>query len=124
MKDSLKDRLSLINENTTLEKEIHKKEIEQLKIQKELERAKYNSLQSQINPHFLFNTLNVIQLTALFENAEQTGKLIESLGAILRYSLEHQETITIGEEIFFIKQYLKIQQARFNDRLKYTVKMW
>jgi len=122
MKDSLKDRLSLINENTTLEKEIHKKEIEQLKIQKELERAKYNSLQSQINPHFPFNTLNVIQLTALFENAEQTGKLIESLGAILRYSLEHQETITIGEEIFFIKQYLKIQQARFNDRLKYTVK--
>lgn len=122
MKDSLKDRLSLINENTTLEKEIHKKEIEQLKIQKELERAKYNSLQSQINPHFLFNTLNVIQLTALFENADQTGKLIESLGAIFRYSLEHQETITIGEEIFFIEQYLKIQQARFNDRLKYSVK--
>ncbi len=122
MKISMRDRLDLISENTLLEKEIHTKEIEQLKTQKELERAKYHSLQAQINPHFLFNTLNVIQLTALFENAEQTGKLIESLGAIFRYSLEHQDDITIEDELFFIEQYLKIQQARFKDRLQYSIK--
>ncbi|MGD1820491.1 MAG: sensor histidine kinase [Pleomorphochaeta sp.] len=122
MTTSLKDRLDLINENSILEKEIHTKEIDQLKLQKELERAKFRSLQAQINPHFLFNTLNTIQLTALFENAEQTGKLIESLSVIFRYSLEHQDEITIENELFFIKQYLKIQKARFKERLEYTIK--
>jgi sensor histidine kinase YesM len=122
MTTSLKDRLDLINENNILEKEIHTKEIDQLKLQKELERAKFRSLQAQINPHFLFNTLNTIQLTALFENAEQTGKLIESLSVIFRYSLEHQDEITIENELFFIKQYLKIQKARFKERLEYTIK--
>ncbi len=122
MKISLRDRLDLINENSILEKEIHYKEIEQLKIQKELERAKFRSLQSQINPHFLFNTLNVIQLTALFENAEQTDKLIESLATIFRYSLEHQDEITINDELIFVEEYLKIQKARFKDRINYTIK--
>jgi sensor histidine kinase YesM len=122
MKISLRDRLDLIHENNILEKEIHTKEIEQLKIQKELERAKFRSLQSQINPHFLFNTLNVIQLTALFENAEQTDKLIESLAAIFRYSLEHQDEITINDELIFIEDYLKIQKARFKDRINYSIK--
>ncbi len=122
MKVSLEDRINLINENTELEKEIHAKEIEQLKIQKELEQAKFNSLQAQINPHFLFNTLNIIQLTAMFEEADQTGKLIESLSVIFRYSLEHQDEISIEDEIFFVEQYLKIQQARFKERLTYSIK--
>ncbi|MGD1822009.1 MAG: sensor histidine kinase [Pleomorphochaeta sp.] len=121
MKISLQDRMKLIEENSLLEKEIHKKEIEQLNIQKELEKAKFNSLQSQINPHFLFNTLNIIQLTALFENASKTGKLIENLSCIFRYSLEHQEEITIKEELDFTEQYLKIQQARFKERLQYSI---
>lgn len=121
MKVSLEDRINLINENTELEKEIHIKEIEQLKIQKELEQAKFNTLQAQINPHFLFNTLNIIQLTAMFEEADQTGKLIESLSVIFRYSLEHQDEISIEDELFFVEQYLKIQQARFKERLTYSI---
>ncbi len=122
MKISLQDRMNLIKENTLLEKEIHNKEIEQLNIQKELEKAKFNALQSQINPHFLFNTLNVIQLTAMFENAEKTRKLIESLGIIFRYSLEHQNEIKIEDELYFVEQYLKIQKARFKERLEYSIK--
>lgn len=121
MKKSLRDKLDLIQKNASLEKEIHIREMEQLKTQKELEKAKFKSLQAQINPHFLFNTLNIIQLTALFENADRTNKLIQSLAAIFRYSLEHQDEITIREELFFIEQYLKIQKARFNERLTYSI---
>lgn len=57
----------------------------------------------------------------MFENADRTNKLIQSLAAIFRYSLEHQDEITIREELFFIEQYLKIQKARFNERLTYSI---
>jgi sensor histidine kinase YesM len=91
-----------------------KSELDQLV--KELE---LRSLQNQINPHFLFNTLNVVAKMAYLEDANQTSRLIEAVAAILRYNLgDLNRTVTLADEIKSVKEYFFIQQTRFFDRIK------
>ncbi|HHW41692.1 MAG TPA: histidine kinase [Syntrophomonadaceae bacterium] len=97
--------------------------IRSLKFQEELKNAlneaNYRSLQSQVNPHFLFNSLNSLARMAMLEGAEQTEKLSYALARILRYILQNfKGTVTIAEEIKMLQDYLFIQQARFSDRLQ------
>ncbi len=114
MKASLKERMEL-------EHRLHRKELEQVRMTRELDRARFLSLQAQINPHFLFNTLNTISRTALFERADSTVGLINSLASIFRYTLEFQDDVEISKELEFTRQYLNIQQARFGDRVSYRI---
>lgn len=116
--NSMKHRLK---ERHDLEKKLHRQELEQEQTSRELEKARYLSLQAQIDPHFLFNTLNVISHTALFENASGTVKLINSLASVFRYRLEFKNEVTLADEITFVREYLEIQQARFGERLKYKL---
>lgn len=87
----------------------------------ELEKeAQLKALQSQINPHFLFNTLNVIDKMALIEGADTTCELIESLSDLLRYNLrKSNSTVTIKDELYILRQYVYIQKTRFSDRVEY-----
>ncbi|MNV65596.1 Sensor histidine kinase YpdA [compost metagenome] len=86
---------------------------------KELE---LQALQSQINPHFLFNTLNVLSRLALLEGADKTSDLIISMSNLLRYSLQRLDTpVTLQEEITHIKEYAAIQQARFRERIRFEL---
>ncbi|MDY0290123.1 MAG: histidine kinase [Sphaerochaeta sp.] len=121
MRQSLRERLEMIAENTKLEKMIHSQEMEQMRTTRELEKARYKALQSQINPHFLFNTLNIISRTALFEEANSTVDLIDNLASIFRYTLEYHDDVTLEEELRFVREYLTIQQFRFADRLDFTI---
>ena len=121
MKQSLRERLEMIAENTKLEKMVHSQELEQMRTTRELEKARYKALQSQINPHFLFNTLNIISRTALFEEANNTVDLIDNLASIFRYTLEYHDDVTIEEELRFVREYLTIQQFRFADRLSFSI---
>ena len=82
------------------------------------EQAKLLNLRGQVNPHFLFNALNTIRRIAQQEKAPQTEALILSLSKIFRHSLYNNEALaTLSEEIEVTKQYLKIQKARFGDRI-------
>ncbi|HKL59398.1 MAG TPA: histidine kinase, partial [Sphaerochaeta sp.] len=121
MRQSLRERLEMIAENTKLEKMIHSQELEQMRTTRELEKARYKALQSQINPHFLFNTLNIISRTALFEEANNTVDLIDNLASIFRYTLEYHDDVSIEEELRFVREYLTIQQFRFADRLTFSI---
>lgn len=95
----------------------NKHEVEEM-----LKEARFQALQSQINPHFLFNTLNVISRSVNFESAAVTQKLIFSLSQLFRYTLEHNEKhSTIEVEIEVVKKYLYIQEFRFNDRLSVSL---
>ncbi|MFA7109747.1 MAG: histidine kinase, partial [Sphaerochaetaceae bacterium] len=123
MKKSLSENMDLILENAKLEKQIHKKNLEQIKTSEALKTAKYQSLQSQINPHFFFNTLNTISRTALFEEAENTLKLINNLAGIFRFTFEQNDKITLKEELDFVEKYLEIQTTRFHDRISYSMKL-
>lgn len=79
-------------------------------------------LESQINPHFLFNTLNSIARMAFLENSPNTEELIYCLSDLLRYSIQQVEDFpTIESEIQNIEKYLFIQHTRYSDRLNYTI---
>jgi len=121
MKASLKERIETLDENAKLEKRIHQQELQRIKVKRELDRARLLTLQAQINPHFLFNAMNTISRTALFEDAEQTSELVTDLAGIFRYMLDQRTTVHLHEEIEFIRKYLKIQKIRFGDRLEYRI---
>ena len=111
-----------IKENANLEIELHKKEAESHKIEALLNEAELMGLQSQINPHFLFNTLNIIAKTAVIEDAEKTCKLIETVSDMFRYNLRKiTETTKLREEIENIENYFFIQKNRFGKRVKYEI---
>ena len=77
-------------------------------------------LKSQINPHFLFNTLNSIS-TLIHSSKDQARRVITQLSDIFRYALESHgdEMVKLGVEIGFIENFIKIQQVRFGDRLRF-----
>ena len=86
--------------------------------------SELKALQSQINPHFLFNSLNMIVGIAYLEGAEQTTTLMELLGGYLRYNLDRANTIvTVTDEIENVKDYLQIQKVRMGERFDYSVYM-
>ncbi|MCL7748863.1 sensor histidine kinase [Halalkalibacter alkaliphilus] len=85
-----------------------------------LKEMELKSLQNQINPHFLFNTLNTISKTSYIEGAERTSDLISSVSTLLRYNignLDRQKTLK--DEVEIIREYFFIQKARFRDRVEF-----
>lgn len=82
--------------------------------------AELNALQSQINPHFLYNTLESIRSQALSEGVPIIASMTKALSNLFRYSISHSNSIvTLREELMNVDNYLTIQQFRFND--KFTV---
>jgi sensor histidine kinase YesM len=122
MKASLREWISATIRNAELEKKLNRRELEKARAKRELDHAKFLLLQTQMNPHFLFNTLNTISRTALFERAEATVGLIEKLAKIFRYTLEYRDDVTLGGELEFVSQYLAIQEARFGERVRSSVR--
>jgi sensor histidine kinase YesM len=77
-------------------------------------------LKSQVNPHFLFNTLNLISCMARLEDAPDTDRMILSLSGIFRYNLRTKEQIVLlDQELEALDDYIHIQQTRFGGRITY-----
>jgi two-component system sensor histidine kinase YesM len=84
--------------------------------------AELKLLQSQINPHFLYNTLNTISWAAQKKGETQIAEMIYSLSNIFQISLSNgKDIITIQEEIQLVNSYLFLQKMRFSDRLTYEI---
>jgi LytS/YehU family sensor histidine kinase len=82
------------------------------------ETAKLDALRAQINPHFLFNTLNTISMKARTD-PEEARRLLVRLSDFLRYAMKYSgHAAPFGEEYFFVRTYLFLEKARFGDRLK------
>lgn len=98
--------------------------IESEKLQKEGMAAKYESLKNQVNPHFLFNTLNALT-NLVYEDPDKAAKFIKQLSEVYRYVLEtrDRELVTLEEESNFLKAYLFLQQIRFGDKLRLNVSL-
>lgn len=80
------------------------------------------ALQSQINPHFLYNTLDTILWLAEFGENEKVVAVSKSLGELLRLSLDiHQTAVPLKTELASVKNYLKIQQMRYEDKISYNI---
>lgn len=86
-----------------------------------LKDTKYKMLQAQINPHFLYNTLNVIHWMIRAKENEKASRMIVELGALLRASFNENPYITVEEEIGMLENYLKIQRYQYEDRADFAV---
>jgi LytS/YehU family sensor histidine kinase len=85
-------------------------------------KAELKSLQSQINPHFLYNSLNSIASLAPVD-AQKTQKMAHSLSDLFKYSINRKDkkTSTVHDEVEMVKTYLDIEKIRFGERLQFTV---
>ena len=102
---------------------LHAEELEKLEAEKRLEAMKLEVLKNQVNPHFLFNTLNVIGGMAMLENAETTEKMIMALSNLFRYNLKNPDPEAIlTQELNVVKDYMYIQQMRFGERISYSIR--
>ncbi|WP_349674715.1 histidine kinase [Lacrimispora sp.] len=91
-------------------------------VQKQKRKAELKALQAQINPHFLYNTLNAITWQAADQGAEEISILSNSLGKFFRISLSKgAEIITLREEIEHVTSYLDIQKIRYHSKLNYQI---
>jgi signal transduction histidine kinase len=86
--------------------------------------ARLQALKMQLQPHFLFNTLNAISALIPAE-AKPARRMVARLGDLLRTTLEHEATqeVTLREELAFLQPYLEIEQARLEDRLTVVMKI-
>ncbi len=104
-----------------LEKEI-KYKLKQKELALEKKQAEINALQSQINPHFLFNTLETIRMRSMLKKEFETANAIKLLAKLLKRSIRWEnDLITIEEEISTIYDYLEIQKYRFGEKLKFEI---
>jgi len=101
---------------------LHDEEVQRLEAERRLETMQLEALKNQINPHFLFNTLNVIGGMAMLENAETTNQMIKALSSLFRYNLQSADTETsLMRELKIVHDYMYIQQMRFGDRISYEI---
>ncbi|OPH47318.1 hypothetical protein BC351_11525 [Paenibacillus ferrarius] len=101
-----------IQSKAQLEYDLHKHKLM-------LKESELKSLQSQINPHFLFNTLNMLSKEAYLAGADKTSELISSVAGMLRYNLRKLDSkVSLKDELEVLEEYLTIQKARFGERLR------
>jgi signal transduction histidine kinase len=100
--------------------EAREREAQQARLAAQLADAKLGALRMQLNPHFLFNSLNAIAVLVRDQNTRDASRMLELLGGVLRQVLdgEKRQEVTLEEELRFIEQYLAIEQVRFSDRLR------
>ncbi|MFR3923661.1 MAG: sensor histidine kinase, partial [Dysosmobacter welbionis] len=119
MKHSMAEQVNTLREKNEIERELHRQKTEALEMQNRMERSRLQQLRSQIDPHFLFNTLNVILQTAGIEKAYRTQALITALAHLLRYSLmSNDEQVPLSREVRIVDEYYSIYHVRFGDRIR------
>lgn len=85
--------------------------------------AELKVLQSQINPHFLFNTLETIRMSAVIEGSKKSGKMIYHLSRLLRYSLNKNDFVPLKEEFENARQYLELIQQQHPEKLMFDLRI-
>ena len=113
---------SFIYISVTANRRVKRTELFNLRLQNNLKEAQLSSLSNQLNPHFLFNSLNNIRFM-IHENAQRADNMITSFSEILRYSLEssRHEKISLGHEVSIIGKYIAVVGVQFEERLRFEM---
>jgi two-component system, LytTR family, sensor kinase len=96
------------------------REVQLARMSEQLAGARFAALEAQVNPHFLFNTLNTIAVRARDGDTTGTVRMVEQLSELLRRTLRRHRAseVRLDDELDLVRQYLSIEQARFPDRLR------
>ena len=119
------DEIAILQESFKLMVERNQRLITQ-EYQKELEKreAQVHALQAQINPHFMYNVMQVIGGMALNQNAPEIYRVTTALGDLMRYCLNFsREIVALREEIHYLQSYCMLQNERFDERIRLNVDM-
>lgn len=105
----------------TGQRDARQQELANAQLQASLKEAQLRSLSNQLNPHFLFNSLNNIRFM-IHEDAHRAEAMLVGLSEILRYSLEgdRRSKVTLGEEVGMIERYIAIAAVQLGERLRFT----
>ena len=122
MKHAMEENIKTIQENHRMTELLQQEKLENSEMEKRLNANRLELLKSQINPHFLFNTLNMIGSMADLEDAPTTEKMTQSLAQLFRYNLNTREQIVpIEMELRIAENYMYLQKMRFGSRIQYQV---
>jgi len=104
--------------------ENRERELRTARLEAELNQARLDVLKTQINPHFLFNTLNTIS-SVMYENVTAADRMISLLSQMLRRTLDRadQQVVPLSDDIELLELYLEIMRARFGDRLSTRIEV-
>ena len=100
--------------------EARDREVQLARVSEQLAGAKLAALQARVNPHFLFNSLNTINVLVRDGDRAQATRVIEQLSEVLRTTLDRSRDaeVSLDDELALVKQYLAVEEARFSDRLR------
>jgi sensor histidine kinase YesM len=103
------------------ERETRELSLHNLRLENQLNLARIDSLKMQINPHFLFNTLNSIGALVETQRNDEAYETLETLGALLRHALliSNEQRVPLKNELAFVELYLSIERLRYGNRLRY-----
>lgn len=120
MTSSIRDHIDALKEKALLQNKLKEQELQNLIMKTHLKEAELQALQSQINPHFIFNTLNTGAQIAMMEGADKTCYFIENVANLFRYNLKKLDrSVSLSEEIENIGTYIFILKTRFTDRIEF-----
>jgi two-component system LytT family sensor kinase len=96
------------------------REVQMARLNEQLSTARFSALQAQVNPHFLFNTLNTIAVLVRDNDRNGAVRIVEQLSEVLRRTLSRNQAneVALDDELDLVRQYLAIEEARFSDRLR------
>ena len=118
MVDSIRDYIARLRESMEKEQYMNEKS---LKMEAHLKDAQLKYLQAQINPHFLFNTLNAGAQLAMMEEADRTYDYIQNVAAFFRYNVKKDnDVVTLAEEIRLVDNYIYILNVRFSGDIHFS----
>lgn len=116
MKNNIKLYIKKLQAQSEIEAKFMDEKMQNLKMKNLLKNAQLRALQSQINPHFLYNSFNAGVQLAMMEGADKTSIFLEKLSNLFRYNLRKMDKpVTLGEEINNLKTYIYILKTRFGD---------
>ena len=100
--------------------EANEREVQMSRLNEQLTAARLSALQSRLNPHFLFNSLNTIAVLTRDGHTVAATRVVEQLSDVLRSTLGHAQSseVPLEDELDLVRQYLAVEQARFPDRLR------
>ncbi|HBI63787.1 MAG TPA: hypothetical protein DDX51_01535 [Clostridiales bacterium] len=122
MKHQISRTIHALEAEAKMEKDLRRHQEEEARLNQLVERSRFAQLQSQINPHFLFNTLQSIANMAELEDAAVSEDMILRLAKFFRYTLETDDAVvTLSRELDLLRDYISLQEIRFGDRIVFEM---